>query len=282
MARLGAAPSDLIGYGGEARVYALSGHKIARIMHPDASHIAAQQRAALAEEISAGAAKMGFQTPDIIDILDIEDRVITIERRCEGAPFTEVLKTATGKNRQRQLERFLDVSTRLRDIHISRPYFGELSGDHAVTGPDLRTYLQARAARSLAAFEGDFEHVEANVLANALPDCTQKSLVHLDLFSGNVLMSEGKVSAVIDFGLHSIVGDARLDQVAIVAYLDPQISPMATQADRTFAAHWLADQMLDYPLKAAKNWLAAYWTFAQDDPNVLAWCRRILGPSKSV
>jgi hypothetical protein len=102
-------------------------------------------------------------------------------------------------------------------------------------------------------------------------------LVHLDAFAGNMLTVSGKVSAVIDIGMSSLVGDRRLDPVSVAVYLSsPEITPTAREEDLASAMAWLRGEGWEGLFDPVRRWLAAYWSEAVDDPSTLAWCRRVL------
>jgi hypothetical protein len=102
------------------------------------------------------------------------------------------------------------------------------------------------------------------------------SLIHLDAFPGNMLADGEMVTAVIDFGASTIIGDRRLDPLTAAAYLDRSITPNANDGDRSVAQEWLITHDLAEYFGATQNWIAAYWSFAQNDPEVYQWCRSIL------
>ena len=85
-----------------------------------------------------------------------------------------------------------------------------------------------------------------------------------------------QISAVIDFGPTTIGGIAGLDPAAAVAYLAPEITPTAIEADRDAASEWADERGLTDLVPAAERWAAAYWTGAPDDERLQSWCRRIL------
>jgi len=91
------------------------------------------------------------------------------------------------------------------------------------------------------------------------------------------MLAEGEmVTAVIDFGASTIMGDRRLDPLTAAIYLTPPITPTATARDRSVAQEWLVAHHLAEHYEAAQDWIAAYWSFAQDDPAVYQWSRAIL------
>lgn len=121
-----------------------------------------------------------------------------------------------------------------------------------------------------------FEGIDPARLAAALPEPDRPSLVHLDLYPGNVLVEGQEVTAVIDFGGLPIMGDARLDPLSAVIYLTPFITPTATDRDRSLAREWLQAQDLDELFEPAERWLAARWSFATGDVRLHRWCQRVL------
>lgn len=272
---LDAGHARLIGYGGEARVYAPDERRVFRLLHPGASLSATQARAAFIEEIAVGAAHLPFATPALERIVEIEGRIVVVERRLPGTPFSCLLAEVRGQERKDLLEAYLATAERIREIAVSRDGFGDLIAEPPVTRLSYRDYLRDRIALTREN-AGALAHLMTDTLADAMPDYTEGRLVHFDLFPGNVLMENGAVNAVIDFGATAMIADPRLELWSAVAYLDSEISPDATDEDRNFAMGWLAQRGLDVDYTAARRWIAAYWCFAQDDPKVMAWCRSIL------
>jgi len=85
------------------------------------------------------------------------------------------------------------------------------------------------------------------------------------------------ITAVIDIGQTSVVGDRRLDPLTAAVYLCSEgITPEAGAADRATAMAWLADAGLDRWFEPARRWIAAYWASAVDDRALHDWCRRVL------
>ena len=92
------------------------------------------------------------------------------------------------------------------------------------------------------------------------------AFVHLDYFPGNVMAEGEQISAVIDFGYASIIGDRRMNALVATAHLiTPRITPTVTDRDRDIAFAWLRERELFDYFERGLPWLAAYWTFAWDD-----------------
>ena len=98
-----------------------------------------------------------------------------------------------------------------------------------------------------------------------LPEPLEQSLVHLDAFAGNMLSDGNVITAVLDYGQVAIVGDRRLDVLAAAVYFDGAVTPGATDADRAVAQAWLGEHDLVALYDPARRWLAAFWSFAEDD-----------------
>lgn len=272
---LGMANAPLIGYGGEARVYAPDARRVLRLLHPGATLPDAKERAGLLIEIARGANHLPFATPEIDEVREVGTRIAIFERRLPGIPLSALFARCSGQERRASLAAYFDVAGRLREIDLRRDFFGDLIAQPPVRTASHRAYLRARIAQTRQN-AGPLAHRLSDDIANGMPDCPESGFVHFDLFPGNVLMENGRVTAVIDFGATAMIADPRLEVWSAAAYLDPEISPDATAADRAFASDWLAERGLDADYPAARRWIAAYWCFAQDDPKVMAWCRSVL------
>ncbi len=215
----------------------------------------------------------------MLSTLEIADRVVTIERRLPGRDLSSLLEGASSDVRAALIVSYLDTAARIGDLIVNRDWYGELIRDNPVRGDTFRAYLKARATASLAA-GGLIGRVDATAIASAWPEPSEPSFVHLDAFPGNMLADGARVTAVLDFGVISLIGDRRLDPLAAVAYLDPEITPSATDADRAIAHEWLESRGLEPLFDTAYRWLAAFWSDSMADPRLLAWCHRVLGIDK--
>jgi aminoglycoside phosphotransferase (APT) family kinase protein len=276
MSHFGVSRDALLGIGGEACVFALGRDRILRVHHPGATRDAVARRARLLEELNLSASEVPFSIPRVVETHEAHGRLVTIEPRLPGRPLLHVLGEVTGAERDHLLVRFLDCSTRMHALRVDRPWYGDLCEPAPVRARSYRAYLERRARKSLDAAGDDLARIDAAQLSAALPEPDRPSFVHLDLYPGNVLVEAREVSAVVDFGGPSLVGDARLDPVSSAIYLTPYISPTATDRDRGLAREWLKAQRLDELFAPAERWLAARWSFARDDERLHRWCRMVL------
>ncbi|GHA30364.1 hypothetical protein GCM10007989_27640 [Devosia pacifica] len=274
--RFGLSQARLIGEGGEARVFALDENRVLRIARPGASMDSLRQRQGLAAEIAKSAHHLPFATPHIETVEEVEGRAVAVERRLAGVPLAHLFETIEGRQREAVLTSYLDASAAIQTIIPDRPYVGELGGGHPVRADSYQQYLGKKLEAIRAEAPETFFAALGPDIVDALPDCDAPALVHFDMFAGNVLIADGRVSAVLDFGETTLIADPALESWSVVAYLDPQISPNARPADRALAMAWLERRGLAAAYPAARRFIAAAWTHAHDDPAVMAWCRSIL------
>lgn len=284
LAALGIEADALLGHGGEASVFALDADRVARINNRGAEHLEA--RAAFGAELRRSADRVPFAIPEVLETREIAGHVVTIERRLPGRDLMAVLDEASADDRVALIHAYLEAAARIGDLAIERPWCGELVRGDAIRLDSFETYLEARATANLRA--GGVGGIDSGALASELtraleatptPEGGARALVHLDAFPGNMLgggSTGTEVTAVLDFSVIALVGDRRLDPLAGVAYLDPRITPVATDADRAVAQGWLRARGLEGAYEPARRWLAAFWSFAVEDARLQEWTRDVL------
>ena len=273
-ASFGVTRAQYLGHGGEAVVFALDDARVLRVLHGGGLVDDLRRRQDLIDELARS--RPPFELPETLEIGERAGRSYAIERRLAGRSLLEELGRADGAARDRLVEAHLDAAAALGDL-LRRDTFGDLLVGDAVVTLSWREYLERRAAANLARSLPDFGGVDPRALADALPDAPAPAFVHLDAFTGNMLTDGRRITAVLDFGPTSITGDCRFNPLGAAVYLaSPEITPVATVRDHDVATSWLRNAGLHDSFEPARRWLAAYWTFAFDDPNVLRWCRSVL------
>ncbi len=282
---LGADPADLLGFGGEARVWALGADRVVRVCHPGTGPGVVRQRIDLLAELSAGAAPL-FALPEVLEVGERDGRRYTIERRLPGVPLQAALATITGPPRNQLIEAHLEAAAALAELPLQpRPWFGQLIGNEAVRSPTWPAFLEDRARASLTASGVGDERWAADLAARLTADVAaagrpghDRCFVHLDAFAGNMMAAGPRVTAVLDFGPTGLAGgDRRFDPVACAVYLgSAHITPTATAADLDVARSWLRWRHMNELYEPLRRWLAAFWLFAVDDTTLHAWCRSVL------
>lgn len=272
----GVADDEPLGHGGEAWVFALGDDRVLRVLHNGEQAEKIRRRQQLVDGLRRS--RPAFALPQVLEIGEIGGRVFALERRLPGRSVLDALDSARGARRRHLVESYLDTAAMLGDLHLEpRDNFGDLMGDDPITTSTWRGYLAERAATNLARSTSDLRSVDPDALADDLPEPAGPTFVHLDAFAGNMLTNGNHVTAVIDFGDTSVAGDRRLDPISAVVYLAaPEITPAATTADIEVAMGWLRAADLHQWYDPTRRWLAAFWSFAVDDPSLLQWCRRVL------
>lgn len=276
LVKLGIDGSALLGYGGESWVFALDADRIARVNRCGTSRIQVANRSALLSELARSAQKVSFSIPLPLETELIEGYIVTIEPRLPGRPLIQLLAETTAATRASLIRAYLNAAAQIGELTIDRPWYGDLMDSNAIRTTSFRAYLEQRARRSLTTAVRDFQAVNPALLAAALPEPEKPAFVHLDVFPGNVLADGETITAVLDFGASSLIGDRRLDPLAAAVYLTPAITPTATDLDRALAQEWLAANGLANLYAALQQWIAAYWSFAVNDISLHQWCLSIL------
>jgi aminoglycoside phosphotransferase (APT) family kinase protein len=276
LTRIGVADAERLGAGNEAQVYAMPGGRVARIMRSGSRLEDAVARAALLREIAGSAATLTFRTPVVLSVDLVGNRVVVIEQLLPGEPVSRLLERLSGPARESLLADYLDTASKIAQVRVTRPYFGPLAGDRSSRYARWSDFARARAAQNIRRCPPDLRAAVAAESARTWDEPSKPAVVHLDYFPPNVLAEEDAVTAVLDFGSSTIVGDPRMEAWSAVAYLDAEISPQAHEGDRAQAMAWLVGRGLADGYPKARRWLAASWSFATDDAALMTWCRRVL------
>jgi len=273
----GLGPDDYLGHGGEAWVYALGPDRVLRVLHQGGRADDVRTRDALVAELRGG--MTGLSLPELLEVGERAGRVYAIERRLQGRSVLSALAHVDGATRTQLIEAHLDAAAILGDLSLERRgYFGDLIDPQPIRCATWHEYLDARSTRNLAGSVPPFTALQSEDFASGLPEPDVGRFVHLDAFAGNMLTDGATITAVLDIGVTSVVGDRRLDPVASAAYLlSMDISPTRRDSDDDIVLGWLRNRGLIDLLEPARRWLAAFWTFAIDDPRVLRWCTEVLG-----
>ena len=275
LAELGADPTRRLGEGGEAVVFALDEERVLRVDRK-AGRREMGARAALLRELAPGPS--GLSIPEILEVGVVGDHEFAEERRLSGTTVSAQMELLDRPARSRLVERHLEASARIGELSLEpRDFFGELIAPRALRTATWREYLVTRLEASLSRAPG-FGHINAEAVADAMPSECEPAFVHLDAFVDNMLATGDRVTAVIDFGPTSLVGDRRLDPLtSVVSLCSPVITPVADRTDRDVAMAWLRDQRLADLYEPVRRWIAAYWTAAIDDDGVRRFCTEVLG-----
>jgi hypothetical protein len=273
---LGVDPGALLGYGGEACVFAYGGEQVVRIHHAETNAASVEARTALLGELLPHHGLLPFAIPHVCELRVIAERFVTFEPRLHGQTLAHALREARGAGRAELLLSALEASRALGRLPLTRPWFGDLCQEPPIRAPSWKEYLRQRARTSLAAAGGAFAGVDVEALCRPFEEPANPGLVHLDLYVGNVLVAGGSVTAVLDFGGVPVFGDPDFDPLTVAVYLRGDMTEHTTESDHAVCREWLERAGLADRLDAAERWAAAMWSFAVDDAKLHSWCRRVL------
>lgn len=271
----GAKKSSLIGAGAEAQVFALNAQTVLRVSRQGSQKADVLARIHLLSKMALGAKEVRFEIPSVKDFGFKFGFHYTVENRLSGYPLSDALQQEAGMKRVNLVNDYLETSLQLHKLLIGETMFGEVGLGDPIRSLDLKDFLRRRAQKSLGVRRLS---VDLDSFLDAITESKQPQLVHLDYCPSNVMCSEGKIVGVLDFGGTTIAGGSVFNPIVATAFLDPAITPVATEHDHLQATDWLATLGPSDGNLAMKKWLAAYWSFCGKDEDIplFKWCRRIL------
>ena len=213
-----------------------------------------------------------LQCPFIRDVRVHDGVPYTVETRLPGNPMSEVCRSLDDDDRRRILRNYMDTLCELRAVEVDDVEFGGLISSTAwLTARTWEVFLRRqlaapldRVGTRLSAEITDLERTVTRLesLLNGPMGWDRKSLVHGDAFPHNVLVGDqGEVTAILDFGKDTLIGDPRLDIAIAVeltelagftaedtAYLHelPPGDPVEVNAIRVYTAILLATRHHHY------------------------------------
>lgn len=259
----------LIAEGGESLVYALGPERILRVPRdPKARRPDRRRQQAFLDRLTG---RLPFATPDILEIGP--DDAWTVERWLPGRVLSDFLKTADHTRRDLALRHYVSALESIATISMPESPYGHVLAAEPVIASDWRTFLHetlsgfvSRNRVTIAKEVGDpyalFDTV-ADMIA-FMPADPDKTLVHGDFFPGNVLINDRlEVSAVLDFGTYTVVGDQTLD-LAVACLTLEQIEECTTEEAR-FVRSLMVERHGEGILPAFAFY-RAYLAFSMADP----------------
>ena len=275
--------AQLLGEGAESRVYALSETTVLRV--PKGGTAGFWERRRVFCERLAGL-DLGFRTPVVLDRGAVGGVPYFVEERIPGQDLTAALPRLAGTARTRAFDSYLDAAVAMGTVPLDDGWFGEVLADEPVRAHTWVEFLCQRVRACAAAASSrvradlpDLDRSVAELCAEVAPlDLDAPSLVHGDIFPGNVLVDDsGAVVGVVDFASLTMAGDPALDVVGAVAFLDitPGVGPADVRRVRERVER-LAPTAVSRA-SAYERFYAVSYLHALDDPPLYRWCVETLG-----
>ncbi len=267
--RFGIGEGDLIGAGGESRVYALGATQVLRL--PRQGRFDRDAQARLRAFLDRIAGRFPFATPRIEEVA--ADGSHVIEKRLPGRSMLDRLRALSGPERARAFGNYVEAIDALATVRLPDLPYGHVLADSPMTATDWRAFARNslsgfldRNRATIAREAGDPDRLfgEAAAMIAGLPERPDKALVHGDYFPGNVLLDDRlAVSAVIDFGVYTVVGDPQLDTA--VACLTLELLDECT-ADDVRLVRGLILERCGEAIVPALRFYRAWLAFSMADP----------------
>ena len=215
-------PADWLGQGMEATVYRYSPESVLKLYSGTSNGARLQTLQAFYATLDSSATHLHL--PQIHQLWQDGDLLITIEKYLPGAPMTTVLAQATPAQLPILFDAYLRALLDLQQVKISpEPTHYKLFDEQGLSrrrDGDFHAFLWrwvawqtqimgAPLARDVANFTDKLACLRT-VLAQ--PYSGPLGIVHGDFFPGNLLMvADNQITAIIDFGLFTLFGDPLFD-----------------------------------------------------------------------
>lgn len=285
--RAGLSATEVVGSGMEGTVVALADGTVAKLWHT-------RSRAELEvlQEFHAAVAAAGlpFAVPEVRAVVDVGDRVATVMPRLPGTPLWDRPGTSPPLD-ARLADALVAVLSGLAAAPVSpaMALLPVLDGEQPFPfdvpfGSSLAALAHSRIARSASVLRSRVAGLDD--LVGAVTSCLRTlsvdrpALVHGDLVPGNVLLVGDRVSAVLDLGFLTTVGDPAFD-AAVAASVADMYGPHARRTE-AFLDRVLQDALGHDPSRTALYRLAyalvtATCYSASGSDGHFAWCAAQLG-----
>ena len=236
LAHLNIASARLIGKGGEGIVYELGNDRVVKI-YRQGSESELKRLASFQETL----ARQGFpfHTPQILEIGRLDETLFTIESRLPGETLSGRFSSLSEDQQRQALTNYYAALRLIDEVELPDYAYGHVlpTEDYPGGAATWVDFLDWQLDRSLEKAGADLaQDVEAfeekarelRQLLHRYAEDAPKRLVHGDYFLDNVLFDDNlQVSAVLDFGAHTLAGDPRLDATSAIIFLglEPAIRP---------------------------------------------------------
>lgn len=271
-------PDDLLGAGGECRVFAVDDDRVLRVMHPcnDAPgesdplvHLLEHWDGV---QLVCGGRRVAL--PSVLERGRTRRQSWSLERRIPGTSQLDWLRDHPDEpSRRRTLTQLLDLGRCLRqlplsaglDVAWSRPLAGGQRFSSLVELLDFQIDVgTSRTWPRLAALVPDLADQRSRLLERLASRVVAPTLVHADLHPGNVMVDhDGAVTGVLDFSAHLLVADPVMDEVGAAMLLNgyPQAEQDAEWACQRIEESLGADAWL---VDAYRRYYSFYYAMDED------------------
>ncbi len=269
--------ADRLGGGDEAEVYAVGPERVIRFYKELPNRDLAKRRRDFYATLDS--TRVAFRVPVILDEGERDGVYYTVEQRIAGVSLAEALPALAGTARHQALRGYAETSLAIRRLSCQQEGFGEVLAPSPIRTDAWPDFVVARASKCL---EAQYPSIVAQVdrpnralrqLEGLLAQCPCSSpeLVHGDYYPANVMIdSHGHVTGLIDFGVLTVMGDARMDAAGAVLYLTG-IGGITTE-DKRIVLDCVKEHGINEAVLALYRIFYAFRFLATDREGVRRWC----------
>ncbi len=225
---------EIIGKGGEGIIVEYKGKALKIYYKATESYL--QQLQNLQKTIASHG--LSFVVPQILEIGNVEETFYTIENKLVGVQMDKMIPALSPKDRQTLFRSYYDAIKQIHSITLPDRSYGQLiDTPERITSATWTDFLiqklrqkvdktKTRHANTVTDYEQKALLLETIIKDNIHTE--EKRLVHSDYYLNNVLATNDlSISAVLDFSVHAVVGDPRLDISGVLSWnaMDKNIQP---------------------------------------------------------
>ena len=270
--------SDLIGYGGEGYVYLYDIDHVVKI-YPKSSREYLKGVQKLQSFISSF--PLPYKTSNILEINNIDSTFYTIELKLDGMTLDKKLETLKEKEKYKALLNFVEAVKYLKVIQVEDKQYGQIiKTSKSISSDSWSGYLIEKLLMTLTNSSSyllkdvvDYQK-KLELLKSWIYELknVKKSLVHFDYYLNNVLVNDNlEITAILDFGTHTVVGDNILDLAGAISFLT--LNHHITSKDSNILKENFLNEQ-DENIMEYFNAYTLYYSFYYSDDliNSYKWC----------
>lgn len=282
---LGISSDKFIGKGGEGFVFNVNKETVLKV-YLGATKQYLEELIAIQKRLTA--AQLPYATPQIFRIGESGDLYYTMERKLAGKQLETIFPTLSGDQKLKVLKNFIEAIEPLKGVGVSELPYGQLIKTEECIQANtwleyLTSKLDQRVKRNIKNLGRDVMDMTNKVelikaqLEQYLKGEIEKHLVHADYYLSNVLVNEDlEIRALLDFSVHAVVGDHRLD-LASINFLTfcPQIQPAHYEYVCDLISQTYGEDISVY-LDLYGIFYAFYYAGGENGSDIYRWCLSIL------
>jgi hypothetical protein len=204
----------LIATGTEADVYSLDDARVLKVYRAEGAlkHVQALQDF----YNRASVENVGFAIPSINECGSYEEMVYSVDQRLVGVPLSDIPHAFEDSQ---LTEQYIDTVLAIQKITVFPPYARRKLLDPSGRPEDWNSFIREEAIKKHRKLSNELPAKVVEILGPITvladffdsPYKGEDRLVHGDYHPGNVLILDGRVSAVVDFGTFTLFGDPLYD-----------------------------------------------------------------------